>query len=127
MGIETLGLSDSRTIQTKDNLNIFMKTDPVIILETDKTDTTKQVTKPFSITASKKTQILNAQIQKNRSSTLKHQRQIDLAPSIDETSSDPRDIDNTETSDLQLNHIHCETTDDESYKENTLLNNMLKI
>ena len=41
--------------------------------------------------------------------------------------SDPPDNDNTETSDLCLNHIRCENTDDESDTENTLIYNMLKL
>ena len=33
---------------------------------------------------------------------------------------DPLGIDNTENSELQLNHIHYETTDDKKETENTL-------
>ena len=46
---------------------------------------------------------------------------------INETNSDPPGIDNTETSELQLNHIHCEATDDESDTENTFNINMIKV
>ena len=45
----------------------------------------------------------------------------------DETKSDPLSIDNTETSEKLLNHIHCETTDDESDTENTLLLTSLQL
>ena len=47
--------------------------------------------------------------------------------STNETNSDPPGIDNTETSSLQLSHIHCETTDDKSDSESTLIISGLKI
>ena len=47
--------------------------------------------------------------------------------STENTQSDPPGFDNTENWELQLNHIHCETTVNESETENTLLINMLHI
>ena len=72
------------------------------------------------------TQYQNSQ-QNYRSSTPKHQRQINQIQSTEETQSDPPGIDNTESSKLQLNHINCESTDDESETENTLSIIMLLI
>ena len=72
------------------------------------------------------TQHQNSQ-QNYRSSTPKHQRQINQIQSTEETQSDPPGIDNTEISKLQLNHINCESTDDESETENTLSIIMLLI
>ena len=37
------------------------------------------------------------------------------------------DIDNKIFFELQLHHLHCETTDDKSDRENTLIINMLKL
>ena len=36
-------------------------------------------------------------------------------------------IDNTESTELQLNHINCESTDSESDTENTILVNMIEV
>ena len=64
---------------------------------------------------------------KYRSNTPKHQRQINQVQITDETNSDPPGIDNTETTELQLNHINCEFTESESDIENTLFVNMIKV
>ena len=47
--------------------------------------------------------------------------------STEDFHSDPPAIDNTQNSELQLNHIICESTDDESETENTLSINMLQV
>ena len=62
-----------------------------------------------------------------RSSTPKHQRQINQVHSTEEIQSDNPGIGNTENSELQVNHINCESTDDDSETENTLSKNMLQI
>ena len=64
---------------------------------------------------------------KYRSNTPKHQRQINQVQTTEDTNSDPPGIDNTETTEFQLNHINCESTDSESETENTILVNMIKI
>ena len=64
---------------------------------------------------------------KDRSSTPKHQRQIKKVQTTDETNSDPPGIENTETTELQLNHINFESTDSDSDIENTLLVNMKEV
>ena len=64
---------------------------------------------------------------KCRSNTPKHQRQINQVQTTEETNSDPPGIDNTETTELQLNHINCESTDTESDTENTILVNMIEV
>ena len=61
------------------------------------------------------------------SSTPKHQRQINQVQTAGETISDPRSFENTETTELQLNHINCESTDSDSDIENTLLVNMIEV
>ena len=71
--------------------------------------------------------ILKIQIQKVKTTEVEHQRQNNHVQSTEETHSDPPAIDKTERSEFQLNHIPCETTDDESETENTLLINMLHI
>ena len=65
--------------------------------------------------------------QNYRSSTAKYQRQINKKQSTEKTQSDPSGIDHTGNSKLQLNHIHCESTNDENETENTLSKNMLHI
>ena len=72
------------------------------------------------------TQYQNSQ-QNYRSSTHIHQRQINQVQSNEETQSDPHGFDNPENTELQLNHINCESTDDESETENTFPINMLQI
>ena len=62
-----------------------------------------------------------------RSSTPKHQIQINQVQSTEETQSDLPGIDNTVNSELQLNPITCESTNDESETENTFSINMLQI
>ena len=69
----------------------------------------------------------NKQNQNSRNSIPKHQKQVNQVQSTNETSPNSPRIDNTETSELQLNHINCEVTDVESETENTLIINMLKI
>ena len=57
----------------------------------------------------------------------KRQRQTNHLQTTKETSPEPPDMDKTKTSEIQLNHIHCESRDDESETENTKIINMLKI
>ena len=57
--------------------------------------------------------------QNYRSSTLKYQKQIKQVHST-ETQPDPPGIDNTENSELQSNHTHCESTDEENETEKML-------
>ena len=63
----------------------------------------------------------------NRSITPKHQRHINQVQSTDATISDHPGIDNTETSELQLSHLHDESTDDENDTENIHIVTILKI
>ena len=44
-----------------------------------------------------------------------------------ETTSDPPDIDDTVSNELQLNHINCESSDTESDTENTISVNMITV
>ena len=46
-----------------------------------------------------------------RSSTPKHQRHINQVQTNEETTSDPPGIDDAENHKIQLNHIHCESSD----------------
>ena len=64
---------------------------------------------------------------KCRSNTPKHQRQINQVQATEETTSDPPGIDNTESTELQLNHINCESTDSESDTNNTISVNMITV
>ena len=45
----------------------------------------------------------------------------------EETTSDPPGIDDTESQEIQLNHIHCESSDTESDTENTISVNMITV
>ena len=62
-----------------------------------------------------------------RSNKPKHQRQINHVQSNEETTSDQPGIDNTESNELQLNHINCESTDTESDTDNTMIVNMITV
>ena len=62
-----------------------------------------------------------------RSNTPKHQRQINQVQATKETTSDPPSIDNTESTELKLNHNNCESTDSESDTNNTISVNMLTV
>ena len=64
---------------------------------------------------------------RHRSSTPKHQRQINQVQSNPETTSDPPGIDDRVTDTLQLNQINCTSSDSESDTENTLSINMIKV
>ena len=64
---------------------------------------------------------------KYRSNTPKHQRQINQVPTTEETTSDPPGIDNTESTELQLNHINCESTDSESDTNSTISVNKIAV
>ena len=67
-------------------------------------------------------------IQTNRiKTTKKHQRQTKQVLSTDETVSNRTGIDNTETLELQLNHIPCESKDNEIVTENILIINKLEV
>ena len=57
----------------------------------------------------------------------KHRTLINQVQSTNEPSPDPPVNVYTIISELQLNHINCESTDDENETENTLIKNMLKI
>ena len=64
---------------------------------------------------------------KYRSNTPKHQRQINQVQTTEETTSDPSGIDNTESNELQLNHLNCESTDSESDTNNTISVKMITV
>ena len=64
---------------------------------------------------------------KYRSNTPKHLRQINQVQTTEDANSDPPGIDYTETTELQLNHINCESTEIENDTENTILVNMIKV
>ena len=64
---------------------------------------------------------------KYRSNTPKHQRQINQIQTFEEVSSDTPGVDNTVTTELQLNHINCESTDSESDTENAISVNMIRV
>ena len=64
---------------------------------------------------------------KYRSNTPKHQRQMNQVQTTEETTSNPPGIDNTESTELQLNHINCESTDSESDTNNTISVNMITV
>ena len=64
---------------------------------------------------------------KYRSNTPKHQRQINQVQTTEETTSDPPGIDNAESTELQLNHINCESIDSESDTNNTISVNMITV
>ena len=70
---------------------------------------------------------MKRQNQNCRRSTPKHQSQFNQVQSKNETSADPPGIDITETSELQVSHIQCESTDEETETENTLSFNMSRI
>ena len=121
--IKIIRIKEHKTTPTRDHIIIFITIDNVIILEKERT-TTQQIMNLFSVNTSKYSVTQN---QNYRSSAPKHQRQINEVQAWDETNLDPSDIDNTETSELQFNHIHRETTDDESETENILIINKLKV
>ena len=54
------------------------------------------------------------------SSTPKHQTQINQVQTTGETQPDPPGIYNNESTEIQLNHINCKSTDSESDTENTI-------
>ena len=54
------------------------------------------------------------------SSTPKHQTQINQVHSTEETQPDPPGIGKNESTELQLNHINCDSTVSESDTENTI-------
>ena len=62
-----------------------------------------------------------------RGNTKKHQRQRNQVQLNEETTSDPPGIGNTESNELQLNHINCESTDTESDTDNTITVNMITV
>ena len=62
-----------------------------------------------------------------KSITPKYQRQINQVQANEETTSDPPGIDNTESTELQLNHINCESTDSGSDTNNTISVNMITV
>ena len=62
-----------------------------------------------------------------RSNTPKQQRQINQVQTNEEITSDPPGIDNTENTELQLNHINCESTDSESDTDSNISVNMISV
>ena len=64
---------------------------------------------------------------KYRSNTVKHQRQINQVQTTEETTSDLPGIDNTESTEFQLNHTNCESTESESDTDNTISVNMITV
>ena len=64
---------------------------------------------------------------KYRSNTPKHQRQVNQVQATEETTSDPPGVDNTESTELQLNHINCDSTDRESDTNSTISVNMISV
>ena len=62
-----------------------------------------------------------------RKSTPKHQRHINQVRTNEATTSDPPGIDDTENHKIQLNHIHCESSDTESDTVNTISVNMITV
>ena len=107
---------DHETIQTTDQTLIIITKDHVTVpgIEILITQTDRE------IILSHHTRILykmKTHKKNYRSSTPKHQRQINQVPSAEELQSDPPGFDNTENSELQLYHIICESTDDESETE----------
>ena len=66
-------------------------------------------------------------LQNYRSSTLKHQRQLNQVQSTADTQPDLPGIENNESPELQLNQINCESTDSESDRENTISINMINV
>ena len=63
---------------------------------------------------------------KCRWNTPKHQRQISQVQTTEETYSEQPGIDNTESTELQLNHNNWESTDSENDTENTILVHMIE-
>ena len=61
------------------------------------------------------------------SSTPKHQRQKNQIQPTEETQPVSPGNDNNESTELQLNHINCESRDTEIDTENTISINMLKV
>ena len=94
-------------------------------IEVTTTEIDKEIDKEIVLSHHKELSNKYISSQKNyRSCTPKHQRQINQVDSTEETQSDPPGIDNPENSELKLNHMHCESTDDKSETENTLSINM---
>ena len=123
--IESVRTIDHKTTPKLDHIIIIISIDPVIILEKD--TTTIKINQEV-ILSQHIEKILNILTRKIKTkSTLKDQRQINQVQPTDETKSDLLSIDNTETSEKLLNHIHCETTDDESDTENTLFLTSLQL
>ena len=83
----------------------------------------------------KRTQNLNENLHsKRKKTTIKTDRETILSHHIESIHNIRIDkiktlkgIDNTKTSEIQLNHIHCESTEDESETENILVINMPRI
>ena len=123
MEVESIRITDHKTIQTiEHNKKLILIIDPVITLEKE---TTIIRTDRETILNRCNGKILNFQTLKVKTKESPHQNI--KVQSTDETNSDPPGIDNTETSEIQKSHIHCETTDDESDTEKTLIINMLKL
>ena len=57
----------------------------------------------------------------------KHQRHINQVQTTEETTSHPPGVDDTESNELQLNHINYESSDTESDTDNTISVNMITV
>ena len=121
--VDNTQIIDHKTIQTIDRTTKIVLIDHLTTpeIETITTQIDKK-SKPQSPHRNN-TPYTNSQ-QNYRSSTPKNQRQINQVQSTEETQLDPPGIDKLKYSQLQLNHIHCESTES---KENTLSINMFHI
>ena len=76
----------------------------------------------------KNRQYKNGQAENHRSSTTNHQREIHQVHSTTtETTPGPPGIENNETSEVQLNTLHCESIDKKSDTDKTMIINMLRL
>ena len=122
---------DQETIHTKD-LTIYeqITTTTIIDLEIIHKIGIKIITINKEIIHNLLIEIINRYTDsqhKCRSNTPKHQRQIIQVQTTKETTSDPPGIDDTGSTELQLNHTNCESTDSESDTNNTISVNMITV
>ena len=124
---ETTRIIDHGTTPTVDHTTAITTMNSVITLGIETTTIQTDKKNYFLSTHRNNNPYSASQSQNYRNSTPKHQRQINQVEPTDETYPDPPGIENTEILEIQFNHIHCETTDEKSDAENTLLTNMLHI
>ena len=103
---------------TKDQITTIIKTDHEIIHKRNSNKNNRQ--KNYAQSPHRNNTSYPDSQNKYRCNTPKHQRQINQVQITDETNSESPGIENTETIELQLNHIYCESTDSDSDIENTL-------